>query len=143
MLVNVETLDPSTTVLGDPIALPVLFAPSGYQRLAHPLGELATARAAPRIGTTMILSTSANTALEDIAAITRNPWYQLYWLTDEELNREMVQRAEAAGFRAIALTVDATAPLWREGEMRTPAEIPDRVSCRSTRTTAPSRSPRP
>lgn len=127
VLVNVETIDPSTTILGDPISLPVLFAPSGYQRLAHPHGELATARAAAKVGTTMVLSTSSNTALEDIAAVTRNPWYQLYWLTDEELNKEMVQRAEAAGFRAIALTVDATAPLWRENEMRTPAEIPPGV----------------
>jgi 4-hydroxymandelate oxidase len=127
VLVNVETIDPVTTVLGNPISLPVMFAPSGYQRLAHPHGEMATARASVEVGTTMILSTSANTSIEDIGAVARNPWYQLYWLTDEELNREMVQRAESAGFRAIALTVDATAPLWRENEMRNPAEIPPGV----------------
>ena len=81
VLVNVETIDTSTTVLGDRIAVPVMFAPSGYQALAHPHGELATARAAVKVGTKMILSTSANTALEDVAAVTPNPWYQLYWLT--------------------------------------------------------------
>ena len=126
-LVDVRSVDLSTSVLGQPIDLPVLFGPSGYQRLSHPDGELAVARASQRIGTTMVVSTSSNYSLEEIGEIARDPWYQLYWFTDEGVTRDMIERAAAAGYTAVVLTVDAPARLWREGEMRDPVEVPDGI----------------
>ena len=126
-LVDVHDVDLSTTVFGKGVALPVLFGPSGYQALSHPLGELAAARAAQRVGTTMCLSTSSNYTIEEVAAIARDPWFQLYWFTDAGVTRDMIERAAAVGYRAIAVTVDAPTDLWREGELRTPPDIPDHI----------------
>ena len=130
-LVDVHQIDLHTTVLGRRVDLPVLFAPSGYQALAHPQAELASARASVRVGTTLVLSTSSNFSIEDVGAIAQDPWYQLYWFTDTGVTRDMIERAAAAGFAATALTVDASTTLWREGEFRNPPDIPeDRKSTR-------------
>lgn len=126
-LVDVSSVDLSTTVLGQAVSLPVLFGPSGYQRLSHPDGELATARASRRVDTTLVLSTSSNYSLEEVGAIAKDPWYQLYWFSDEGVTRDMILRAQAAGYRAVVLTVDAPVRVWREGEMRDPPEIPDGI----------------
>ena len=126
-LVDVEHVDLRTSVLGREVALPVLFGPSGYQALAHPHAELATARASRRVDTTLVLSTSSNFSIEDVGRIAQDPWYQLYWFTDSGVTRDMIERAEAAGFRAAVLTVDAPTKLWREGEMRDPPQIPDGI----------------
>ena len=75
----------------------------------------------------MVLSTSTNFSIEEVGAITRDPWYQLYWFSDEGVTRDMIERAAAAGFAAVALTVDAPTDLWREGEMRDPPDIPDGI----------------
>jgi isopentenyl diphosphate isomerase/L-lactate dehydrogenase-like FMN-dependent dehydrogenase len=128
-LVDVSSIDPSTTVLGQPVSLPVLFAPSALHRLAHPEGELATASASVTASTIMIMSTSASSTIEDVAAVARDPWFQLYWLTDRELTRDLVQRAAAAGFRALCLTVDAPVGGWRESELRYP--VPINEDCRA------------
>jgi 4-hydroxymandelate oxidase len=125
--VDVHDVDLSTTVLGQHVDLPVLFGPSGYQALSHPEGELATARASRRVGTAMVLSTSSNFSIEQVGAIAEKPWYQLYWFTDESVTRDMIERAAAAGFTAVALTVDAPVKLWREGEMRNPPNVPDGI----------------
>jgi 4-hydroxymandelate oxidase len=128
-LVDVSTIDASTPVLGRRVSLPVLFAPSALHCLAHPDGELATAAASVDVDTTMILSTNCGVTLEQVAAVARDPWFQLYWLTDRELTRDLVQRAAAAGFRAICLTVDAPVGGWREGEQRHP--VPIEPTCRA------------
>jgi 4-hydroxymandelate oxidase len=127
VLVDVHAVDTRTTVLGQEIALPVLMGPSGYQALAHPLGEIASARASRRVGTTAVLSTSSNYSIEQVGAVAMKPWYQLYWFTDESVTRDMIERAAAAGFAAVALTVDAPVRLWREGEFRAPAVIPEGI----------------
>jgi len=126
-LVDVHEVDLRTTVLGQPVELPVLIGPSGYQALSHPHGELATARASRRIGTTLCLSTSSNYSLEQVGAIAQSPWYQLYWFTDASVTRDMIERAAAAGYTAVALTVDAPVRVWREGEMRNPPNVPDGI----------------
>ncbi len=128
-LIDVSTIDPSTTVLGQPVSMPVLFAPSALHRLAHPDGELATAAASVTTGTIMIMSTSASATIEAVARVAKDPWFQLYWLTDRELTRDLVQRAAAAGFRALCLTVDAPVGGWREGELRYP--VPISATCRA------------
>ena len=120
VLVDVSRIDLATTVLGRSIALPIMFAPSALHRMAHPDGELGTARAAEALGTIMVVSTSASMTIEDIGSAVTGPWFQLYWFTDRELTRDLVQRAEAAGYAAICLTVDTPVLAWREHESRLP-----------------------
>jgi isopentenyl diphosphate isomerase/L-lactate dehydrogenase-like FMN-dependent dehydrogenase len=107
VLRDVAERDLSTTVLGAPLRYPVMIAPTAYQRMAHEDGELGTARAAHRAGTVMVVSTLATTTLEEIAAETPAPkWFQLYVHRDRSFTRELVARAEAAGYAALCLTVD-------------------------------------
>jgi isopentenyl diphosphate isomerase/L-lactate dehydrogenase-like FMN-dependent dehydrogenase len=119
-LVDVSHIDTSTTVLGRTIALPILFAPTALHRFAHPDAELATARAAEALDTTMIVSTGSSLPIEEIGPAVTSPWFQLYWFTDRGLTAELVARAEASGCAAVCLTVDTPVPAWREGEMRLP-----------------------
>ena len=108
MLRGVDVPDLSTTVLGQPVSSPVLVAPTAYHRLVHPDGELATAVGAARAGTVMVLSTTASTSMEDVAAAAPDGarWFQLYVHTDRDLTLSLLHRAEAAGYRALVLTVD-------------------------------------
>ena len=107
VLVDVASRDLSTTVLGTEIASPILIAPTAYHRLAHPDGEIATAQAAAAVGTIHVVSTLATTSLEEVAAASAAPkWFQLYVHKDRGFTRSLVERAEASGYRAIALTVD-------------------------------------
>lgn len=95
-------------LFGDVLDAPILLAPVARQRLAHPDGELATALGAGAMRAAMVVSTEANTTLEDIAAAARAPlWFQLYFRHDREVTLDLVRRAEAAGYRALVLTVDA------------------------------------
>lgn len=97
----------ATSVLGHPVATPILIAPTAYHRMAHEQGELAMARAAAARGTVMVVSTLATTSLEDVAEATTAPkWFQLYVHKDRDFTRSLVERAEAAGYEAIVLTVD-------------------------------------
>ncbi len=125
VLVDVSDLDVSTTVLGERISFPVLFAPTSVHKLAHPEGELATARAAKHLETLQVLSTGASQTIEDIAAVGPARWFQLYWYTDRNLTRSLIDRSAAAGYTAIVLTVDAAIFGWREGEQRTTLIKPD------------------
>jgi 4-hydroxymandelate oxidase len=97
----------ATTVLGQEIQSPILIAPTAYHRMAHPDGELGTARAAAARGTILVASTLATTSLEEIAEATRAPkWFQLYVHKDRGFTKSLVERAEAAGYDAIVVTVD-------------------------------------
>jgi 4-hydroxymandelate oxidase len=108
VLVDVSTRRLGTRLLGDDLALPVLVAPTAYHRMAHPEGEIATARAAAAAGTIHVVSTLATTRLEDVAAASPAPkWFQLYVHKDRGFTRSLVERAAAAGYRAVVLTVDA------------------------------------
>ncbi|HEU5199456.1 MAG TPA: alpha-hydroxy acid oxidase [Ktedonobacterales bacterium] len=107
MLRGVRKADLGTTVLGTPVSMPVLVAPTALQGLACPEGECATAQAAGNLGTLMVASTETTRSLEEIAAATTGPlWFQLYLYRGRRLAEPLVRRAEAAGFRAIVLTVD-------------------------------------
>jgi 4-hydroxymandelate oxidase len=97
----------STTVLGQRIELPVMLAPAGYHQRAHPHGELATARAARAAGTVFTVSTASTYSIEEVAAATDGPlWFQLYMFKDRDLDARLVERAEAAGYKALMVTVD-------------------------------------
>lgn len=118
ILRDVAAMDLSTEVLGRRLRTPVLLGASALHRLSHPDGELATARAATAAGSLMMLSTSSSTSIEEVGAVAADRWMQLYWMNDREVTRDIVARAEAAGFHAIALTVDAPRLGWREQEYR-------------------------
>jgi 4-hydroxymandelate oxidase len=105
-LVDVSNADLRTTVLGQDIPFPILIAPTALQRLAHPDGELASARAAASVGALMVVSTIASVRLEDIAQTGVHGWFQLYIHKDRDLTAELVKRADAAGYAAIVVTVD-------------------------------------
>ncbi|HVH43996.1 MAG TPA: alpha-hydroxy acid oxidase [Labilithrix sp.] len=107
-LVDVGAPRLATTVLGDPVAFPILVAPTAYHCLACATGERATAEAAARLGTLYCASTLATTTLEDVAATAPDAarWFQLYVHKDREFTGRLIERAKAAGYRAIVVTVD-------------------------------------
>lgn len=108
VLVDVSSVDASVIVAGLALPFPALVAPMAYQKLAHPDGELATARACAAAGVPMVVSTMANVTLEDVAGTTAAPkWFQLYCHRDRGITHALVQRAEAAGYGALVITVDA------------------------------------
>lgn len=120
MLRGVTNRDLSTTVLGTLMAAPVLTAPIGVLGLVHPDADLALTRAAAALGLTSVLSTVSSTTLEEAAAAAPNAprWFQLYWPRDPELAQSLVGRAEAAGYRAIVVTVDTWALGWRPRDLQ-------------------------
>ncbi|KAJ1817451.1 Hydroxyacid oxidase 1 [Coemansia sp. RSA 2671] len=106
VLRDVSTVSLSTTILGQHIASPICIAPTAMQRMAHPDGELATARAAERRSTCMVLSSWSTTRIEDVAVGSGVKWLQLYVYKDREATRRLIERAQDSGYTAIALTVD-------------------------------------
>ena len=108
-------VDLSTTILGTRMPAPFLFAPIGVQKLAHPDGDIATARAAAEVGLTYIHSTQGSYKMEDVAAANGDGsrWYQLYWPTDDELVESFLRRARAAGYTHLVITLDTTLLGWR------------------------------
>ncbi|MDQ3107135.1 MAG: alpha-hydroxy-acid oxidizing protein [Actinomycetota bacterium] len=108
VLRDVSAVDTSTTVLGEPVAHPILVAPTAFHRLAHPDGELASARGARQAGARFVLSTRSTTPVEQVAEALQNEgfWYQVYVLRDRELTAELTRRAVAAGATALVLTAD-------------------------------------
>jgi 4-hydroxymandelate oxidase len=128
VLVDARTVDTSTTVLGQPLAAPIMLAPTAFHRLAHPEGERATARAALALGTVFVLSTVASTSIEEVAAAAAAPlWFQLYVYKDPAITREMVRRAETAGYRALVLTVDTPRLGRRERDARNRFALPQGI----------------
>lgn len=109
MLVDVSHRDLSAHILGQLIRMPILIAPMAFQCMAHPDGELATARVAADLGTIMVLSMLSTRSLEEVATAREDKpyWFQLYVHRDRGLTRSLVERAQAAGFRALCVTVDA------------------------------------
>ncbi len=107
MLVNVSKLDLSLELFGQKIAMPILVSPTGGQGLSHPEGELAMARGAGQLQTIMCVSTNSTFPIDKIAAAATGPlWFQLYPGDDRDASRERVERAVAAGCKAVAFTVD-------------------------------------
>jgi lactate 2-monooxygenase len=113
------TPDLSTSILGTRMPAPVLFAPVGVQTLAHPSGELATARAAADMNLTYVHSTQGAYSMEEVAAAngTGSRWYQLYWPNDDELCVSFLQRARAAGYTHLVITLDTTELGWRPADL--------------------------
>ena len=117
---DISARDLSVTVLGTPMPAPLMLAPIGVQKVVHPDGELATARAAASLGVPMIASTVSHFSLEEIAAAGGDAprWFQLYLPHDKELGASFLRRAEAAGYGAIVLTVDTFVPGWKPRDLQ-------------------------
>lgn len=132
VLVDVSAINVATTVLGEPIALPVLLAPTAFNRLAHPDGEMAAARAARAAGTIMITSTLSTCTLEEVAEAGGGPlWFQLYVYKDRGLTKDLIARAEACGYRALVLTVDTPLLGRRYRDVRNNFVLPEGISMRN------------
>jgi 4-hydroxymandelate oxidase len=129
VLTGAGMISTSCELLGLSLAVPVGLAPTAFNKLGHPDGELAAARAAGAAGTFMCCSTISSTSLEDVAAAATGPlWFQLYVYRDRDVTRDLVRRAEAAGCRALVLTVDTPRLGRRERNIRTPFTLPDGVT---------------
>ena len=129
VLVDVSVVSTETTVLGTPVSMPLLVAPTAIQRLAHADGEPAMARAAAAAGTVMCLSTIATSTPADIAAAAPDGprWFQLYVFRERGVTRELIAQAVEHGYAAIVLTVDAPRLGRRERDFRTAFRVPEEI----------------
>jgi L-lactate dehydrogenase (cytochrome) len=129
VLRDVGNVDPSTTLLGRPLPMPLVLAPTGFPRSVHPEGDVATARAAARAGIPYTLSTLGTYSIEEIAdaAPTGSNWFQVYVWRDRGLLKEMISRAGAAGFEALVLTVDTARLGRRERDVRRGFTMPPKL----------------
>jgi len=119
VLIDASHLDTRIELLGRKLEFPILLAPVAYHKLAHPEGELATALGAGMAGAALVVSTYATVTLEQIAKAATGPlWMQLYVTPDRAFTRELVRRAEAAGYAALCLTVDSPVFGTRNREQR-------------------------
>jgi L-lactate dehydrogenase (cytochrome) len=128
VLCDVSEIDVSTTLLGRPVAMPLVLAPTGYTRLTHSQGELSVARAGERAGIPYSLSTMSTRSIEEVAAVSAGAkWFQIYTWKDRGLVRELVERAATAGYEAVLLTVDTAVLGRRERDVRRGFSIPPRI----------------
>ena len=129
VLAGVETIDMSTTVMGQKLAMPLFLSPTALQRLFHWQGEHAVARAAEKFGTFFGISSLATVSIEEIGASISTPkMFQLYVHKDKDLNRSMVERCKAAKFDALTLTVDTIVGGNRERCLRSGFTSPPRIT---------------
>ena len=130
VLRGLDELDTSTTLLGRPLAFPLVLAPTGFTRIADPAGELAVVRAAGRAGIPFTLSTMGTRSIDECAAVAgpgARLWFQVYAWRDRDLIRAMLDRAAAAGFEAICLTVDTAMLGRRERDVRRGMTLPPEI----------------
>ena len=117
-----------TAILGRPVPYPLVLAPTGFTRIADPEGELAVARAAARAGLPYTLSTLSTRSIEEVRAVSDGRlWFQVYAWRDRGLVREMVERAAAAGYEALVLTVDTAVLGRRERDVRRGFSLPPTI----------------
>jgi isopentenyl diphosphate isomerase/L-lactate dehydrogenase-like FMN-dependent dehydrogenase len=120
MLCDVSQRDLRATLFGQTLPAPVLLAPVGVLGIVHPEAEVAVAKAAAAVGLPMVLSTVASKPMEEVAAAMGPtlPWFQLYWGRNPDFTASLLQRAEAAGFRALVVTLDTKILGWRERDLQ-------------------------
>ncbi len=131
-LIDVARIQTATTVLGTPVATPILAAPTGLSGMVHPSGEAGLARAVQAAGSIYVLSTMASYSIEEVAAAAPGPkWFQLYVWKDRGFVTELLQRAKAAGYLALVVTVDGPRTGPRERDLRNGFGISPRITARS------------
>jgi L-lactate dehydrogenase (cytochrome) len=128
VLSDVSEVDMTTTLLGRPLAFPLVLAPTGFTRIADPDGELAVARAAARAGVAYALSTLGTRSIEEVAGAAQGRfWFQMYMWRDRGLVAELMDRAREAGFEALCLTVDTAVLGKRERDARRGFTLPPKL----------------
>jgi L-lactate dehydrogenase (cytochrome) len=128
VLRGIERVDTSSTILGVPLAYPLVLAPTGFTRIADPQGELAVARAAARAGLPYTLSTLSTRSIEEVRAVSDGRlWFQVYAWRDRGLVHDMVDRAAAASYEALVLTVDTAVLGRRERDVRRGFSLPPAI----------------
>ena len=128
VLRDMGTVDTTGTVLGRDVPFPLILAPTGFTRIAHPPGELAVARAAERAGLPYSLSTMGTRSVEEVAAVSNgSKWFQVYVWRDKGLLKDMILRAGEAGFDVLCITVDAAMLGRRERDVRRGFTLPPKM----------------
>ncbi|HEX3796457.1 MAG TPA: alpha-hydroxy acid oxidase [Acidimicrobiales bacterium] len=130
VLAGIADVNTTTTLLGSDVSSPVVIAPTAIQGLAHPDGEMATARGAASVGALMVLSSLATCSLEDVAQSAPDSprWMQVYILRERARTKDLVDRAAANGYGALVLTVDAPVSGLRLRELRGGVHLPNDLS---------------
>jgi 4-hydroxymandelate oxidase len=129
VLIDVSRIDTRIKILGLELPHPILLAPTAYHKVVHPDGEVATARGAASSGAVFVVSSNSTSSIEDITSAATSPlWFQLYVRSDPGLNREMIQRVQAAGCRALCVTVDTPVLGPRNREQRSGFTLPAELS---------------
>jgi L-lactate dehydrogenase (cytochrome) len=132
VLTGVETVDMSTTVMGQKLAMPLFCSPTALQRLFHHDGERAVAKAAEKFGTMFGISSLGTVSVEEIGSTIATPkLFQLYFHKDRGLTNSMIERCIAANFDVLALTVDTITGGNRERDLRTGFTSPPRLTLKS------------
>ncbi|WP_460971803.1 alpha-hydroxy acid oxidase [Spirosoma migulaei] len=127
-LQDVSKLDTRITLFGDELPYPILIAPTAFHKIMHPEGELATARGAGAASATYVVSSFTTTPLEEIANVATQPlWFQLYVQDDRSLVKDLVQKAESVGCRALCITIDTPVPGVRNRQDRANFRLPDEI----------------
>ena len=132
ILADVASRSTRSNLLGHALSLPVIAAPTAFHRLADDAGEVATSRATTAAGTAMVLSSLSTVDVEEVTAAATGPvLFQLYLYRDREVSKDLIRRVEAAGCRALVLTVDA--PVWgnRERCVRDQFSLPEGIDIRN------------
>ncbi|KAL0960580.1 hypothetical protein HGRIS_005614 [Hohenbuehelia grisea] len=122
MLVNATTRNLETTIFGVKYSAPIFIAPIGVQGICHADAELASARAAAKLGIPFIMSTASTRAIEEVAEASGNGsprWYQLYWPRTDDVTLSLLSRAKANGFSALVVTLDTMTIGWRPHDLET------------------------
>jgi 4-hydroxymandelate oxidase len=129
VLRDVSAVSTETTVLGEPVSMPVLVAPTAFHRMVHPDGEPATARGTAEAGTLMTMSTRSTSSIDAVASAAPDAprWFQVYVVTDRDQTARSVCRAAELGFRALVLTGDTPLLGRRLRDVRNQFELPDEV----------------
>lgn len=132
MLVDVSNRSMATTVMGEAVSMPILVAPTAFHALAHPDRELATTRACGRLNTVMTLSTLATSSIEEVTQAASAPvWFQLYVYKDRGITRNLIERAESHGCKALVVTVDSPMLGRRERDVRNRFHLPPHLELKN------------
>ena len=129
VLTDVTKLDTKVSLFGHQLSHPILIAPTAFHKIMHPDGELATARGASAASTIYVVSSFTTTPIEEITKVATHPlWFQLYVRDDRAFTKEVVQKAEAQGCKAICVTVDTPVGGARNRQQRVKFKLPDNVN---------------
>ncbi len=127
-MIDVSRIDTRVTIFGREFPFPILLAPTGYHKLAHPDGEIETLKGANLAEATLVAATFSNVTVEELSALAERPlWFQVYVQTDREFTKELIQRAVSAGCEAICVTVDVPVNGPRDRELRAGFALPHGV----------------